>query len=172
MFERQEMNNKVVIGVIGCLGAALLFTVVIGLGVAVWLFTERPKLDASLSLPSEATLGETLTMLVTTTNPHDQAVTLDSIDIDDTFLDGFQVVTVVPEPTGTMHVFGQRSWSFGTSVPPGQALEVRFTLKAVQGGHFSGDVDVCNPAQDFTTLIADVMVGEEPSDRPDAGDGE
>lgn len=100
---------------------------------------------------------------MTTTNPHKRPVILDSIDVSESFLAGFQVVSVDPQPTGTVHipVFDQRSWSFGISVAPGDTLSATFRLEPVEPGHFSGDIDVCNPNQDFTTLFVDVVVKEQ-----------
>ncbi|WP_182868295.1 hypothetical protein [Stieleria mannarensis] len=57
-----------------------------------------------------------------------------------------------------MHVFVMRSWEFGDELDLGVSLQIRFTLLAVKEGHFSGDVDVCNPNQDFRIEIADAMV--------------
>lgn len=144
--------------VFGCLGTALLILIALAGLIWFWLFRELPTLHATLSMPSEVELGSTLPMVITANNDHESPIILDSIDVDDSFLSGFQVVSIDPRPTGTMHIFGQRSWDFGQSVMPGTAMVVRFELKAVQEGHFSGDVDVCNPSQDFETLLADVLV--------------
>ena len=149
---------------IGCLGVALIAVLAIS-AVGIWLFRELPVLDASLSAPSVVQLDSTFTVVVTTTNNHNEAIVLDSIDIQDSFLEGFQVIEVQPEPADTTHIFNFRSWDFGSAVSPGESQEIRFTMKAVQEGHFSGDVDVCNPNQDFTTMIADVVVRQEPSDK-------
>ena len=158
--ETHEVNMKKI--AIGCAGLALVAVLMI-VCVVVWLSTELPVLDASLSAPSTAQLDSTLTLVVTATNNHTKAIVLDSIDIQDSFLDGFQVIDVNPEPADTTHIFGMRSWDFGSAVPPGDSQVIRFTMKAIQEGHFSGDVDVCNPNQDYTTVIADVVVRNEPS---------
>lgn len=157
--ETHEVNMKKI--AIGCAGIALVAAVGI-VCVAVWLARELPVLDASLSAPSTVQVDSTLTLVVTATNNHTQAIVLDSIDIQDSFLDGFQVIEVNPEPADTTHIFGMRSWDFGSAVPPGDSQVIHFTMKAIQEGHFSGDVDVCNPNQDFTTVIADVVVRNEP----------
>ena len=52
----------------------------------------------------------------------------------------------------------ERSWDFESVIQPGDSLSVTFQLKPVTEGRFSGDVDVCNPNQDFRTLFADVVV--------------
>lgn len=146
--------------IIGCLGALVLSLAAVAAGIWFWLFRELPVLDATLAAPSEVELGATVALVITATNPHRKAVTLDSVDIEDSFLSGFQVVSIDPKPTGTTHVSvaSQRSWGFGTVVAPGGSLAVTFRLKPVLEGHFSGDVDVCNPNQNFTTVLADVMV--------------
>jgi len=123
-----------------------------------------PLLGASLSLPSNAALDETVTMVVTVTNTHKEPVALDSIDVDNSFLEGFQVIEIIPKPKSTQNLYEyyQRSWDFSQDVAPGDSVAIQFRLKAVVEGHFSGDVDVCNPNQDFKTLLADVVVRDEP----------
>lgn len=159
------MKSKKVI--LGCLGATAIIAVAVAVGVWLWLFRELPVLDATLSIEPEVELGSTVTMVINATNSHDKAVTLDSVDIDDAFLAGFQVVGVNPEPEGTTHlpIINQRSWEFGKRISPGKVFSVTFTLKAVADGHFSGDVDVCNPNQDFKTLLADVVVTKKEMNR-------
>jgi hypothetical protein len=154
--------------VFGCLGATAIIAVALAVGVWFLLFRELPVLDASLSIAPEVEIGSTVTMVISATNTHKKPVTLDSVDIDNAFLAGFQVVGVDPKPEGTTRVpiVNQRSWGFGKRVSPGKVFSVTFTLKAVADGHFSGDVDVCNPNQDFKTLLADVVVTKKETDRP------
>ena len=74
--------------------------------ISVWsFFREEPLLDANLSLPLEAKLGNSITMTVTATNNHSKTVVLDSIDISDSFIAGFQVVSINPHPIDS---FGSR----------------------------------------------------------------
>ena len=142
---------------IGC-GAVAGLAFIVFMGFVVWLLQERPTLNASLSVPGVTELDSKITMVVSATNNESDEIVLDSIDIADSFLKGFRVVDVQPTPNGTMQIFGMRSWDFSQSVMPGDSLEVRFELQAVQAGQFAGDVDVCNPNQDFETVVADVTV--------------
>jgi hypothetical protein len=71
---------------LGCLGAALLVVVVGAAIVWLWLFRDLPVLDATLSLHSEVEIDSTIPMVVIATNSHGKSITLDSIDIDDSFL--------------------------------------------------------------------------------------
>lgn len=146
---------------IGCLGISLTGAMAIAI-VGYFLFIrELPVLDASISVPWIVKLDSTLTLDVTGTNNHTDSIVFDSVDIEDSFLDGFQILDIDPEPDDTDHIFDWRTWNFGYRVLPGESRTIRFTMKAVQEGHFSGDVDVCNPNQDFATVIADVVVRKE-----------
>ncbi|MFO7900440.1 MAG: hypothetical protein R6V58_15445 [Planctomycetota bacterium] len=158
----------------GCLIVAGAVAAVVVLGIWFWFVRELPVLDATFSVPSEVELGSTVALVVETTNPHDEPVTLDSIDIDNSFLAGFQVVSTDPEPTETRQVplIDQCSWEFGKTVPPGESLAVTFELKPVAEGHYWGSVDVCNPNQDFTGLFADVVVKKAGTPPAESKEGE
>lgn len=146
--------------IIGCTATFIVVVFIMALGAWLFLFRELPMLEASLTLSSEAALNTTIPLVITATNPHSKPVTLDSIDFEDIFLEGFQVVQITPEAADTLHIFGYRCWIFSQQVEPGESVTVTFLLKAVQLGHYSGDIDVCNPNGDCKTLLADVMVKE------------
>lgn len=155
--------------IIGC-GIASILVVLAGAALIYYVFVrELPVLDATLDAPHSVTLDSEFEIVVTATNPHAESVTLDSIDIQQTFLDGFQVVGVTPEPVDTMNVFGMiRTWEFGIPVAPGDSTEIRFEFRAVEEGRFSGDLDVCNPNQDWKTLVPDIVVKRETPDEAPA----
>ncbi len=131
---------------------------VAGLGYA--LFRERPQLDASLTVPAEVASGATLDLVVAIANPHTQDVSLDSIDIDDALLEGFQVLGVEPAASDTDHIsfLNQRTWTFERPVAPEARMTVTFHLRALAAGRHAGNVDVCNRAQDCRGLHADIVV--------------
>lgn len=144
------------------LGCLVLFVVgSLVAGAACWyVLRKRPQLGATLELPPTARAGQTISLVARLDNPHDRPVTLDSIDIAESFLEGFQVLRVEPKPTDTTRVpiVNQRSWSFGQAVPAGGTMAVTFTLRCLRAGHFTGTVDACNPSQDCTSLYGDVDV--------------
>jgi hypothetical protein len=146
---------------LGCLGVGILLLMCISVMFWFWLLRVKPLLDAELSFPPEVVVNRNFPLTVTVSNPHDEAVVLDSIDVDDSLLKGFQVIRVEPAPSESFHlsILDQRSWSFGTEVKPGDSMTVSFLLKPLSPGHFSGDLDVCNPNQDFKTLMVDLVVG-------------
>lgn len=156
---------------IGCLVVLLIALVLVVFLFWLVFIRELPKLEAALSLPGEVTLGSTVDMVVTASNEQKLPVILDSIDIDESLFRGFQVVRIEPEPKDTFRVpiLNQRGWSFGKEIQPGESISVTFQLKAVTEGRFSGDVDVCNPSQDFKTLLADVIVKAPAEEKNSAG---
>lgn len=147
---------------LGCLGALGLMALTGGWLIWFLLIREGPVLSATLDVPQQVKQGDIVRMKVLTFNPNKRSITLDSIDIDDSFMAGFQVVRVEPTPKDTLRlgILRQRSWEFGAMVPPGTGLDVTFELQAVAEGRWIGQVDVCNPTQDFNSLLADVMVSE------------
>ena len=155
--------------VVGCLVVFVLASLVGA--VACWyVLRKRPQLGATLELPPIARAGQTISLVARLDNPHDRPVTLDSVDIAESFLEGFQVLRVEPRPTDTMRVplVNQRSWSFGQAVPAGGKMAVTFTLRCLRAGHFTGTVDTCNPSQDCTSLFGDVDVQAGSAELPAA----
>ena len=114
----------------------------------------------SISAPSKVKLGDEFVLKLTVTNPNESSVTLDSIDVFDSFLEGFEIVSISPSPQSDKDYesLGFHSWDFGRSFLPDATLEVAYTLRATKSGHFSGNIDICNPAQKFKRIVADVVV--------------
>ncbi|MGI9455310.1 MAG: hypothetical protein ACR2NU_02045 [Aeoliella sp.] len=148
---------KKTLAFLGVSGLAVVIVCAIGIA---WLLVEKPKLDAKLTCPRSVIVGETFDLVLETRNRHSDSIILDSIDVDTGFLSGFKIVSITPQPMEPydIGIIGMRSWGFGESVSPGESLTVTFTLTAVKQGHYKGDVDVCNPNQDFTTVIPNVDI--------------
>jgi hypothetical protein len=134
------------------------------LGAGCDMLRVKPTFEVSVAVPTDIVAMEPFALGVDVKNPHGSAITLDSVDLDDKLLTGFQVVSVDPKPKDTMHVplLNQRSWSFGTSVPAGTTQRVTFNLRALNAGRFSGNVGACNPGQDCASTFADLVVVTRP----------
>ena len=146
--------------IFGNLGAALL----IGFCLFCYLlFRTKPKLSAVLSAPNETSIGSEIYATVTVSNPHTTAVSLGTIDIEDKILSGFQVLSIKPQPLEAISLdfLETHSWTFDTIVQPGDSLNITFTLKPIAEGRFTGEIDICNSNNDFTTLILDIVVKNE-----------
>jgi hypothetical protein len=103
-------------------------------------------------------VGEQFDLVLETRNLHSETVRLDNINMDLDFLSGFDVVSINPAASDLTDILWFRTWDFGNSVDPGEALNVTFTLTALKQGHYVGQVDVFNAGQDYTTVIANIDV--------------
>jgi hypothetical protein len=92
-----------------------------------------PSLVSTVYAPEKVQVGEPFAMRIVSYNPHAEEVQLHSIDIDESFIDAFEVLAIEPRPTDS------------TRIPrPGDSLEVTFTLSPLQAGVPVGNVDICN----------------------------
>jgi len=159
------MNSSLKL-VFGCVAALIMASIAATGACLFFVGQETPQLAAALDLPHEAAVGETIQLVIHASNPHQESVTLDSVDIDDALLEGLQVLEVEPTPTGTIALgfLEQRSWTFDHSIPSTGQLEVVFTMRAIQPGRYTGNVDVCNPRQDFTSLYGDIVITGDETD--------
>jgi hypothetical protein len=148
--------KRVVIGCLVLLGVAG----IAGVAGLLWILRERPQLQAEVRVSPEARAGESLPLILALSNPHAHPVTLDSIDVDQSLLAGFQVLSVDPAPTDSiaLPLLDQRTWSFDRELPASGTLIVTFELRPVEAGRFTGNVEVCNPQQDCPGFFVDVLV--------------
>ncbi|UCC73807.1 MAG: hypothetical protein JSV86_04400 [Gemmatimonadota bacterium] len=120
----------------------------------------EPTLVTSVDVPAQARIGEPFAMRIVSRNPHDVEVQLHSVDIDESFIEAFEVLSINPQPTDSMRIpfLNQQSWFFERDVPPGASLEIVFTLNPVRGGVPIGNVEVCNPAQDCIPASPEIEI--------------
>ena len=117
--------------------------------------------QVEFNAPSTAKVGETFTLSITATNMGDEKTTLNSIDIYDELLDGFEVVRISPGSTEKMDLMNFRSHYFsGLNLDAGESTTVSFELKAVKPGMWSGDVDCCTPSESFSSATVAIEVTE------------
>ena len=100
------------------------------------------------------------------TNPTDQTLTLNTIDLADTLLDGFTVSSVSPSAS-SYNSFGSTSYQFSKTISAGESYEVTLVLEATKPGVWTGDVDFSNPSLSFVTSSTTIRVnkpGTHPSE--------
>ena len=119
-----------------------------------------PLMNAELTIPDTATLGEPFQIEVAFSNQHDVAATLDSIDISEELLVGLKIDQVEPSPSSTYEMFEMKTYEFETEYQPGETGLVRFTVTPMKEGTFSGDIDFRNPEQDYHSFTRDVTVAK------------
>lgn len=144
---------------------AIISTVVVSalwlVGIAVFYYTisgKDPAFAVKMIVPPQANVGESIYVEMEVTNPTDSLLELDSIDLEDSLLDGFKVSSVFPAPTATYRVMNSTTYSYSEALSAGETFRISFVLEAVKPGIWTGDVDFCNPSQDYVTSSATVRV--------------
>ena len=128
-----------------------------------WQFTSSsafssPPPVVTLESPDTIALGEEFDLVLVAKNTTLEPIQMDSIDIDNAFLAGFEVVSVSPQPTGDLDIGVQRSWTFNESIPAGASLTFTYRLKPTRVGRFAGSLDVYNATMDSASVIAAIQV--------------
>ena len=123
---------------------------------------EPPPFAVTIDAPTEAAVGETITLKARVSNPTDERLQLGSIDVYDSLLDGFVVQRVEPEAAQRDHTLDFSTFYYSRTLAPGETLTVAFELKAARPGLWTGDVDICTPAENFVTSTVTIRVRAAP----------
>jgi hypothetical protein len=147
------MNRKtiwIIVGVVAalalCAAACLIVLLVTGLG-AQW-FTGAPtveNIEVQFDVPATVDRGSVVTLWVYVQNTASTQQTLDSIDIDTSYLDGMAIVSTDPAYSDTLELplVSMKSLTFDRVIAANSTLGVEFTVMAMKTGNFSGTFDVC-----------------------------
>ena len=80
---------------------------------------EPPSFVVSISSPGTATTGEEINLIIEISNPTVENLELGSIDIFDSLIDGFAIMTVDPPPDSRDDSMGFTSLYYSESLAPG-----------------------------------------------------
>lgn len=113
-----------------------------------------PELTASAEAPAQVEVGTEFDVKVSLTNPHKEAVELDSIDIDLAALSELSISSLDPKPTDEfdLPIFEQRSFIFDQAVEPGGTIVVTIGMTAETVKAHQLPLDICNDHQDCSTI--------------------
>jgi hypothetical protein len=107
-------------------------------------YQEPEQVEIEVEVPGfTAEIEEVYPIEIQVTNLADEAQTLDSIDINSAFLEGFVIEGSVPPYTQAESYFGFESHYYGRSIDPGNTLTVELGAVARQTGRYPLLVDVC-----------------------------
>ena len=116
----------------------------ITLGGGCWDAAEHTSID--VDAPETVVVGDVFDFTVEVTNHDDEVHVIDSIDIANDFLDGFEIFSVDPEQSGELSLepfLDQYSYTMGAEVAPDESVVVTFSAGASEIGEYSGSFDVC-----------------------------
>jgi len=147
--QKRGTNRSLIVGIIlGCGGLCLVLAVialVAGGAIVKWLVEEPENIHVNVDVPLLVSKGEPFAVVVTIENLVDESRLLDSIDIDDKYLEGIALTGAEPPffESYSLALLDQQSYTFEQGIPPTGILVVKFDAIAVRTGDFSGQIDVC-----------------------------
>ncbi len=149
----------IIVGVLVLLLVGCGVCFVTGVG-GVLLATREPEQVAlEVQAPTHGQVGEDIVVNIVIHNQANRSRVLDSIDLDDSLLNGLKVMETRPRTTDIVPGAGFTSYYFEAPIPPAGSLPVRLVLRAQQPGLYQGDVDVCiDSAVRCTTYTLNIQI--------------
>lgn len=111
-----------------------------------------------MEYPDTVAVGEEFDLTFSVKNRDLGSRTLNSIDVHDDFLGGFEVVSITPSPGSREDLWGYGIFNFDESIKASDALIVTMKLRARNVGLWSGDVDFTNPLENYVTRVPEIEV--------------
>lgn len=135
----------------GCflLAVCIVAGFILGFGGLVWLVREPQNVTVDIDSPVQVQLGDPVQIIVRVTNTSPTSTELSSIDIGAGYLDGFVILSSMPEYVSFDEYpgyFGEedyQSYYFYQPIASGETLTITFHGEAVAAGDFHGLFDVC-----------------------------
>jgi hypothetical protein len=120
-----------------------------------------PPFVVAVDGPRYAAPGEIIDLELEVFNPTDTQLEVSSIDVFNTFLNGFTVVQVKPKPEwdGAFDEF--TSFYFSKRLAPGRSFKVLLRLQAAKTGIWTGDIDFCDPYEAWVSSSVTIRVRED-----------
>ena len=147
--------------IIGCAGLLVLCVLGAGLvGLFLWHVSQDPKaMEVSVDAPATVKRGEECDLTVAVVNRRAEPLTVTTIDVGESYLEGFTVVGTDPAYKSSVGIpiDNSRSYTFDADIAAGATNVFTFQLRATRKGRYIGDVDTCEGLR-FVTHVADTTV--------------
>ena len=142
------------------LAVAVLIVAAGAFGIWNLYYRTEPLLVGTVEAPATIPVGENATFRIHLENPHAEPVTLESLDVDLSVLEGIEVISIDPEPIARTEIdlLVQEEWRFEREAAPGEKFTVTIEVRGTTEGSFGGVVDVTNPNVDYHSLPIDFEV--------------
>ena len=131
---------------------------VAGVVLLAYYFMDSPNFSVTVESPTEVKREEVFTISIDVNNPSDDSITLGSIDIYDSLLEGFEIIKIEPNPEETDSIFGFHTAYFNHVLNPRESFRSTYTLRAETAGLWIGDIDCCTPSEKFVTTSRAIRV--------------
>ncbi len=143
-------------------GMGTMVALVIMAIIIVVAFFIRPQLAVDVTVAEAVRIGEPFVVRLETSNPHEEVVELDNIDIPDRFFEAFEVLSVSPAASADSPIggFGSQTWFFDSAVQPGENRTVELSVQPNELGNHVLELEVCNGYEDCTMVTRPIAVLE------------
>lgn len=111
--------------------------------------------------PDTVAVGEEFDIEIEVINAGDKDLEITTMDLETPFLDGFEIVSVDPNPQAFADSgFGFATWTLEPplTISTAENKNITIRLRASTAGVFQGELDVCTPAEAFSTYNLEVTV--------------
>ncbi|MBI3097370.1 MAG: hypothetical protein HYY93_03860 [Planctomycetes bacterium] len=156
-------TQKTVLIILAVVAAVIVTAVAAAVLFFVHVSQDVEGVGVDVKSPATVTVGDTFDLVVTVRNTRTgKDLTVSDVDIGESFLAGFTISSVNPEPKSSMRVpiEGGQSFTFDARIPAGGSRSFTFRLQAEGAGIYRGDVDVCEGLR-FVTRMAQTVVEEK-----------
>ena len=106
---------------------------------------DPPPFRVNIAVPASISVGESLEIVIDVTNPTDSDLVIEGITIDSRLMDGFDLVSISPNPNAYGEGMDSHAFTFSRTIAPRNSLTVVVDLKAKQQGYFGGNIRVFTP---------------------------
>jgi hypothetical protein len=154
------MSKKTVITVAITFVATTILWIGVVIGLYWFYFGSEPPFRVALNHPAEVALGSEFAVAVAVENSSDEPATLGSIDIYNSLLDGFELISSRPAFVGVDDVLNFQTLWYQAELQPDSPRTFTLTFRATRPGRHGGQLDVCTPTEVCTTVYATIAVGE------------
>ncbi|MEM7331713.1 MAG: hypothetical protein AAF490_06455 [Chloroflexota bacterium] len=158
------MNRRVILILLGGVGFLCLCTVSFGTLFLVFTDSTVPSdVSVLVDAPRAVPLNEPFAIVVTVRNLTAVSQTLDSIDIQNSYLEGVQISQSDPPFSDDFEIplVGYQSYTYFTPIFGNDTLEIELVGEGIAEGEFEGTIDVCiNNGADCVSRTLSIEVGE------------
>lgn len=158
------MRRRVILIAVGAIGALFLGALVIG--VLFFLFSSSSvptDVSVIVNAPRAVPVNEPYAIKVRIQNLTAETQILDSIDVQESYLEGVQLLSTEPMfgDSTTIPLVGFQSYTYGDFIGGSETFIVELVFEGIMEGTFSGDIDICvNSATECATRQLTVVIGE------------
>ena len=126
---------------------------------------EPATIDIQITAPSQVPVDEPFQILIRIIDiePGGEAQLLHSIDISDSYLEGFELVETEPAFTNSFGIpfVNFQSYVFEQTIPQSGVTAVGFTMVGKEEGVYQGEIDVCIESGSLCKLtLIETTVGD------------